>query len=138
MKITILLLLMSACGAIGLRAQATDLQLIEQTVNHYLEGGTEGDWERFQKAFHPEATMTFVRDAYTSVNALEFFEEGVKTRGKQERQTRVVAISVTGNAASAQLEIIYPKHMFTDYMSLLKIDGEWKIVSKIFHRQALD
>jgi hypothetical protein len=26
----------------------------------------------------------------------------------------------------------YPNALITDYMSLLKIDGEWKIVNKIF------
>jgi hypothetical protein len=26
----------------------------------------------------------------------------------------------------------YPDAVLTDYMSLLKIDGEWKIVNKIF------
>ena len=39
---------------------------------------------------------------------------------------------MTGNAASGKIELDYPNAKLTDYMSLLKIGGEWKIVNKIF------
>jgi hypothetical protein len=29
----------------------------------------------------------------------------------------------------------YPQVKFTDYMSLLKIDGEWRIVNKTFYAE---
>ena len=46
------------------------------------------------------------------------------------------AIDITGTAAIAKVELDYPDVFFTDYMSLLKVDGEWKIVDKIFDRRA--
>jgi len=30
----------------------------------------------------------------------------------------------------------YPAVKFTDYMTLLKIDGEWKIINKTFYADA--
>lgn len=42
-------------------------------------------------------------------------------------------VDVTGNAAVARIELDYPAAFITDYFSLLKIDGEWKIMNKIFH-----
>lgn len=30
----------------------------------------------------------------------------------------------------------YPTVTYTDYMSLLKVDGEWKIVNKVFYAEA--
>jgi hypothetical protein len=36
----------------------------------------------------------------------------------------------------ARIELDYPTVRFIDYMSLLKIDGEWKIIAKIFHAEA--
>jgi len=66
---------------------------------------------------------------------LKFFSENMKAGPKQDRQTRIKSISISGNAANAHLEIEYPTFTFQDYMHLLKIDGEWKIVSKIFYRQ---
>ncbi len=120
-------------------AQGTnsDYAAVEKAVNYYLVGGTNNDFETLKKAFHETATMRYIRDGeYKEVNALEFFSK-MKPGPAQNRQTRVTSINVAGVAAQARLEIEYDDFMFVDYMNLLKIDGEWKIVSKIFHRQPL-
>ena len=117
-------------------AQNSDYAKIEQTVSYYLDGGTNNDYETLKKAFHPNAMMKFNRgNIYTEVNALEFFKKAIKPGPKQNRITKVESIIVSGNAANARLRIDYPNFYFIDYMNLLKIDGEWKIVNKIFHRQ---
>lgn len=46
----------------------------------------------------------------------------------------VVMIDVAGNAAVAKLETVTPDQRVVDYMSLLKINGQWQIVTKIFDR----
>lgn len=123
--------------SIGLQAQDSDLNLVEKTLSYYLDGGTNNDFETLKKAFHPNATMKSIGDkGYREVNALEFFEKGMKAGKKQDRKTRIVSISITGMAANAQLEIEFPDFILVDYMNLLKIDGEWKIVNKIFNGQA--
>ena len=116
-------------------AQDSDYQAIEKTLNYYLEGGTNNDFETLKKAFHQTATMKYIRDGYQEVNAIAFFKKGMKPGPTQNRKTRIASINVTGHAANARLEIEYPTFTFIDYMNLLKIDGEWKIVSKIFYRQ---
>ena len=117
-------------------AQESDYQLVEQTVNYYLEGGTNNDFETLKKAFHENATMKFIgKEGYREVNALEFFGKGMKPGPKQDRKTRIADITISGNAANARLEIEYPTFTFIDFMNLLKIDGEWKVVNKIFYRK---
>ena len=118
-------------------AQSSDYEMIEQTLNNYLEGGTNNDFEMLKKAFHPTATMKYMgKDGYTEVNAISFFEEVMEPGPKQNRITRISYISHEGSAANARLVMEYPTFMFVDYMNLLKIGGEWKIVGKIFYRQA--
>ncbi|MEL6675535.1 MAG: nuclear transport factor 2 family protein [Bacteroidota bacterium] len=119
----------------GLFAQESDLQQIERTLNYYLQGGTNNDFATLEKAFHPTASMRYITDAYQDVNAVEFFRKGMKAGPRQNRLTRITSIDVDGHAAQARLEIEYETFMFIDYMSLLKIEGEWKIVSKIFYRK---
>ena len=116
-------------------AQSSDYSQIEKTVNYYLEGGTNNDFTTLKKAFHENASMKYIGEEYTEVNALEFFGSRMKPGPAQNRLTRIVSIDVSGHAANAKLEIEYPTFTFVDYMNLLKIDGEWKIVSKIFYRQ---
>lgn len=120
-------------------AKAQDHVEIAKTVNYYLEGGTNNDFETLKKAFHPEAKMTYLSNGeFKSVNAIEFFGKGMKGKsGKQDRQTRITNIDVSGHVASARLEILYPTFKFIDYMQLLKVDGEWKIISKTFFRESL-
>ena len=115
--------------------QSSDYALVEKTVSYYLDGGTNNDFETLKKAFHENATMKYIGKEYTEVNALEFFKKGMKPGPPQNRETRVASIDIAGHAANAKLEIVYPTFTFIDYMNLLKIDGEWKIVSKIFYRQ---
>ncbi len=135
MKKTIFSIYLIFIGIVSLQAQESNFELIEKTLSYYLEGGTTNNFEMLKKAFHPTATMKFVGDKYTEVNAIEFFKKGMKPGPKQNRKTRIVSINVSGNAANAQLEIEYPTFMFIDYMNMLKINGEWKIVSKIFYKK---
>jgi len=120
-------------------AQDSDYDAIETTVNYYLQGGTNNDFDMLKKAFHETATMKYVADGeYKEVNAIEFFKAGMKPGPAQNRKTRVTNINVTGHAANARLEIEYETFTFIDYMNLLKIDGEGKVVSKIYYRQMKD
>ena len=45
-------------------------------------------------------------------------------------------VDVTGDAAVAKITLEYPGVTLTDYMSLIKVDGEWRIVNKIFPRES--
>ena len=130
-------ILLTFCFAFVTFSQAQDSEyaLVEKTVKYYLDGGTNNDFNTLKKAFHKNATMKFVGDQYKEVNALDFFEKGMKPGPKQNRKTRIAYINVSGHAANAKLEIEYPTFTFIDYMNLLKIDGEWKIVSKIFYKK---
>ena len=118
------------------QAQDSDYTLVEKTVSYYLNGGTNNDFDTLKKAFHETASMKFISgDGYKEVNAIEFFESRMKPGPKQDRLTRIASIDIAGNSASAKLENEYPTFTFIDYMNLLKIEGEWKIVSKIFYKK---
>ena len=137
MKRTIILLVVAALSFTSSIAQESDYELVAKTVNYYLEGGTNNDFETLKKAFHETATMKYItKEGYKEVNALEFFSGMDASKPKQNRETRIEDITISGHAANARLEIEYPTFMFIDFMNLLKIDGEWKIVNKIFYRKS--
>ncbi len=111
---------------------------IVETLNYYLDGGTNNDFSTLKKAFHDNAIMSSIGDdGYQEVNALEFFGNAMKPGPKSNRETYIVHISQTGTTANARLELIYSDAIITDYMNLLKVDGQWKIVSKIFFKKVL-
>ena len=111
----------------------TELAEIEEVLNDYMIGGTERDAKRQASAFHPQAMMKFKRDGnYTEVNAAEFFGAG-KPGDKLERTCEIVFIDVSGEVAQAKLHLTYADRRFVDYMTLMKVDGHWKIINKTFH-----
>ena len=135
MKKFLLLLSIALLSNVNLQAQDGELEAIRTTLNYYLDGGTNNDFEMLKKAFHPNATMKSYGENYQEYNALDFFGSRMKPGPKQDRKTKIVSVSISGTAANAKLEIAYPTFSFIDYMNLLKIDGEWKIVGKIYYKE---
>ncbi|MCZ6822573.1 MAG: nuclear transport factor 2 family protein [Deltaproteobacteria bacterium] len=49
----------------------------------------------------------------------------------------MASIDLIDTAATVRLELDdWTGHRFTDLFTLLKVDGEWKIMSKVFHLYA--
>lgn len=114
------------------QSQNNDLQLIEKTINYYLDGMTTHNATSFEKAFHPNATMKWVDKKYEDVNAIEALSAYVKANDPVKVKTTITAIHIAGDAANVQLELEYDTFSYIDFMHLLKIDGKWKIVSKTY------
>ena len=110
-----------------------DDEAIRATVQHYFDSGYE-----MRKAFYPDANMWYVRDGELHQIPIQDFLQRVEDnagRSQGEVTKSIVSIDRFGNAAVAKLELLYPNSAIYDYMSLLKIDGEWLIVNKIFDRE---
>ena len=109
----------------------------EEAVKACLENYMSGDGDRMEKAFHPSATMKYI-DAKTNefkdVPIADFIARVKANTTKQERKIEIVSMNIEGNAANGKIKIETDKAILYDYMNMLKIDGEWKIVSKIFSR----
>jgi protease I len=98
-----------------------------------------GEGDRVEKAFAPSASMKYI-----DVQTGEFKDVPIKdfiarikanTGGAPKRQIEIVSMNIEGNAAQAKIKIETEKAILYDYMNLLKINHEWKIVSKIFSRK---
>jgi len=139
------LLLLLAAGAALLTGAAragedADEIAIRQAVQYYFDGGTNADSNTLRKAFHPDAKMLYVREGkFTAVPIGEYITRvgsGKPAAPGTAPQKRVVAIDRFGTAATAKLEQRRPDGgVVVDFMSLLKVDGRWVIVNKIFDRQ---
>lgn len=128
--------LLLALLTVGVMADDADQQAaVKKPLELYMLAHATGKGEYIQQAFSPEARILFVRDGkYNQVTRDEFAARfsGKPEPDEAQRVRRIANIEVTGTAATAKIVLDYPKVTLTDYMSLLKIDGEWKIVNKIF------
>ena len=131
-----------ATGTTALVGPGEDERAIRDHIErHYFEGVRRADTAEAHRAFHQVAVMYFVRDGAFTQRSIPDWLGGIAKRatekpGPDAMQRRVVSVDVTGTAAVAKLELKSPEAVLTDYMSLLKVNGEWTIVGKIFDRQS--
>ena len=129
-----------AAGAADLSARWADEAAIRQTVQYYFDGGRNRDSLTLRKAFHPDARMLFARDGKLVVVPIGEYITRVGSERREpgavdSTERKVVSVDVEGDAAVAKIELKRPEAVLTDYMSLLKVDGRWLIVNKIFTRE---
>ena len=120
-------------------AQSAEEAAVRQAIEHYFRGHATGQGEHFRKVFHPESKLFAVREGkFWQLTSEEYIARasGKAAADEAQRKRSVESVDVAGNAAVAKVVLDYPNVKFTDYMSLLKIDGEWKIVNKTFHAEA--
>lgn len=126
------------CFAAAAFAQASDKDAVRVPLENYIKGHATGDGEYMKKAFHTEGNLIFIRDGKHTTRSFADYIAGFTGKPAADevnRKRSIEAIDVTGNAAVAKIILDYPTTRFVDYMSLLKIDGEWKIVTKIFYAE---
>jgi hypothetical protein len=109
--------------------------LVRQTIETYLHGLKFNDVSDLKKAFLPEARLFFVKKdgSLGSLTQEDWYKGFAASAGKEEEgELKIVSIDVTGNAASVKVREEYSKSIYTDFVSLLKLGGEWRIVNKIY------
>ena len=108
-------------------------------LENYLKGHATGNPEFMRKAFHTEGKLIFIRDGKYTTRTFEEYIAGMKdgkpAADEDKRKRWIESVEVSGNAAVGKVILDYPTVKFVDYMTMLKIDGEWKIVNKSFYAE---
>ncbi|TGX42542.1 nuclear transport factor 2 family protein [Sphingomonas naasensis] len=131
-----MLLLAALTIATPALAQEKDEAGARAAVNHYLAGHITGSADEFRAAFHPKGMLYWNKDgAFAERTVTDFIAgaPGKPAADEAQRRRSIESLDVTGNAAMAKVVLDYPSVKFTDYLSLVKADGEWRIVNKIFN-----
>ena len=107
-------------------------------LEHYINAHATGNPDYIRKAFFPSAKIMAFRDGKLLNLSVEEFASrfsGKPAADESQRERRIDSLNITGNAGVARIVLDYPDATLTDYMSLLKVDGEWKIVNKVFNAE---
>jgi len=120
------------------QAQSAEEAAARAPLDNYLKGHATGDGEFMRKAFHTDAKVFWYRDGkLNQVTSAEFAARftGKPATDEAQRKRWIESVKITGNAGVGVIVLDYPAAKFTDYMSLLKVDGEWKIINKTFYAE---
>lgn len=136
-KFAVLFAIMFALAGIA-SGQDAEKEAVRVPLDNYLKGHATGDGEYFKKAFHTEGNLIFIREGkYTTRSFADYIAgaSGKPAADEAKRKRWIESVDVSGNAATAKIILDYPTVRFVDYMSLLKINGEWKIINKSFYAE---
>jgi hypothetical protein len=128
----------SASSAQQNAPRSADDAAVRQAVGQYLLAHATGSGEHIRNVFHPELRMFFVREGQITSRAAPDYIAGFSGKpaaDEAQRQRRIEHVDITGTAAVAKVVLDYPNAVLTDYLSLVKANGEWKVVGKIFHSE---
>ena len=114
-----------------------DYQAIVEVLNKYNEGGKQAQSSIMKPAFNEKAKMFGVdADGKLTGGPIQTLFDGIDTafRPSPEAQGAIVNVDIVGTAASARIDTNdISGFSFTDFFHLLKVDGKWTVVSKIYH-----
>ena len=122
----------------GDSAALSDYDAIIRTVQHYFNGGKTGRTDEMKLAFHPDATIFgYVGPDLFAGPIQKLFNWNNQNGPATELQGRITSIDLVETVATVRFELDnWSGHRFTDLFTLLRVDGEWKIINKVFHLHA--
>ena len=108
---------------------------IATTVRHYIDGGKSGKGDDMRPAFHEDATIFGYAGADLFAGPIQQLFAWVDGNDPAPNlQARIASLDVVETVAIVRLELDnWNGSRYTDLFTMLKVDGEWKIMNKVFH-----
>ena len=124
-------------GNLGVAAKVVDdYDAIHRVLQLCTEGEAKGDVAKLREAFHPDARMFgSIAGTRYDVPIEELFELAESEPADTGNyRSRILSVQQTGDAAVGVVaeEGYWGTVSFIDYFLLARIEGEWKIVCKLF------
>lgn len=111
---------------------------IQELLQTYFDGWYECDVGKLQSVFHPSCHLVCIIDGALDDDDMPKVLAGVARRESgasrgAPRHDRVLMLDVASpTTAMAKVELSINAKLFTDYLSLLRVDGRWRIMAKVF------
>lgn len=112
-------------------------QAIRAVVHLYVDGMAFANEPALRKALHPRAAIIGNYQGAVEWMTRDEFIAAIVEEGSAPPDTiplmEIELIDIEGDAASVKVVDEFAGMRFSDYLSLLKIDGRWSIVNKVYH-----
>jgi hypothetical protein len=112
-----------------------EIDAITMALQNYIEGARTGKSAAMKPAFHEGATIFgYDGEEFFGGPIQGLYDWHDQNGPARDIQARLSAIDVVGHCANVRMDIDnWTGHRFTDFLNLVKFEGHWKIVSKVYH-----
>lgn len=107
------------------------------TANLYVEGLRVGSAEGVAQAFHKDAVMYGFTNGELLGGPIKNLFDFVQKNGKApEITTRLDVLAITPTTAVVRVDMEKDAigADYNDYLTLIKINGSWKVIAKVYHQ----
>jgi len=118
-----------------------DYVKILDVLKKYLDILYRGDTGIIDQIFSPEAKVSSVTNKkIVSVDMIGFNERITNRKSPEsvgeKREDKILMIDISSpTTAIAKVKCMILGNQYTDYLSLIKVQGKWFIISKVFHME---
>ena len=123
-------------GHTGSASVVDDFNAISRVLQKCTEGEAKGDVAKLKEAFHEDARMfgSLAGERYDVPIAELFALAESEPADTGNYRSRILSVQQTGDAAVGVVaeEGYWGSVSFIDYFLLARIEGDWKIVCKLF------
>jgi len=105
---------------------------IESVVHNYFKGRKDANINLLENAFSEDAKLMYSDNKKIYIIPINDYLTKVKQEGPKQIETQILSIDKEENMGFAKTEFKYTNKNYIDYLTLLKRNDNWKIVSKTF------
>jgi 4-oxalocrotonate tautomerase len=104
----------------------------------YFDGFYNGDVALLKRIFHPACHLSHANGGKLGHDDMETVYARLAGRASpaqngEARRDVILGIDLSSPvSALARVQLAIGPRLFTDYLSFLKIDGQWRIIAKVF------
>ena len=112
---------------------------IEKVIKTYFNLLYKGDKDLIEKVFLPEANVSSLSNGKIVKIDMDGFRKRIAERRSPEsigeiRDDKIISIDMSSpTTAIVKVKCNILHNNYIDYLSLFKVSGKWKIISKVFH-----
>ncbi|KAM5441867.1 hypothetical protein MferCBS31731_003129 [Microsporum ferrugineum] len=107
---------------------------ILKAAQYYVDGLKTGNIEHSRQGFHPNAGMYGWLDGELKTVPIQALFDMIVERGcTPELIYRLDIITMTPTTAIVEVDSEMENVGFRDHLAMVKVDGKWKTVAKLFH-----
>lgn len=117
------------------------LEQLQNLLNEYFDVIYTQDMTLFDKVFHQEAALYTSQEGTVIVRPISEYREIVLARKSPQelgsaRKDEILALDLLSEEmAWAKVRLQLNENVMVDYLNLLKVEGQWKIAAKFYHRE---
>ena len=123
----------------ALNSKSGSIVEIEKVIRTYFDLLYKGDKDLIETVFLPEANVYSLSNGKIVKINMDGFRKRIAERQSPEsigetRDDKIILIDISSpTTAMVKVKCNILHNIYIDYLSLFKVSGKWRIISKVFH-----